>query len=170
MASVQFLHLTPKDLTGEGTPPDVNIGVGLGLGIGFPELEVSAVLAAFLVPAAVALGTGLSISLLLADDPLNSSPGKVAQFGVTVGPIVSTSTYDESTTGPLAGSTEVTANVTTPATAGVLVTLAIAVPIADMNSLAAPGWCLIRIRRNGTAAADTHRGRVVLLGADIGNT
>ncbi len=69
------------------------------------------------------------------------------------------------------GSTEVTANVTMPATPGQLVTQTIAVAKAAISaSLAAGDNVLVQIRRIGTAAADTHQGRVLLTGATVQDT
>jgi hypothetical protein len=57
-----------------------------------------------------------------------------------------------------------------PATAGVIVTAAVAIVVANMDGIAASDWCLTRVRRIGTAAQDTHRGRVVLLNMDVRDT
>ena len=148
------------------------VAAGVGKGITFPAKQTGSVYFPVRIPNSAALGTGLTFSLLLQDDVLNASAGKVAVFGATVGPITSgTSTFDENaTTGPLVSCTEVTATVTMPSTAGVLINLAIAVPIADMNSLAAGGWAMVRLRRLGTNSSETHVGRVLLLGFDVRNT
>lgn len=120
------------------------------------------------VPNASALTTGLTVNLTVLDDPLNSAAGKVAKFGVSIGPITSgTSTVDDdAVTGPLVSTTEVTGVVTLTAK-GVAYNLSIAVAAASMNALAVGGTALIRIRRLGDDAADTHAGRVLLTLVDV---
>lgn len=171
-SNVPFLHLQGKDLQPTGSPPAAGIAVGLGSGVAFAPLQTSETIYSALVASNVTLGTGLTFQLLVADDVNNPGPGLVGAFGITVGPITSgTSTYDEnSTTGPLVSCTEVTGTVTMPSTPGVVKALSIAVPVADMNSLATNGWCLIRVRRLGASSSDTHRGRIVLLAVDVKDT
>jgi hypothetical protein len=173
MPNESFLHLTPRQLVpGTAGSPAEQITVGMGAGLGFPAGQTSAIMLAARVPESVGLATGPTIDLLLADDPNNADPGRVAVLGVTVGLITSgTSTFDEDpATGPLAGSTEATGTITLAGAPGVLRTLAIAVPVASMPGVGSSKWCLIRIRRLGLDARDAHRGRVVLLGVDIRNT
>ena len=111
------------------------------------------------------LTTGLTVQLALVDDPANSAPPRRAGRG------------DDQAAGRLGdytqtgASTEVTANVTMPATPGQLVTQTIAVAKAAISaSLAAGDNVLVQIRRIGTAAADTHQGRVLLTGATVQDT
>ncbi len=148
--------------------------VGLTVGMGFVPGKTNSSYYYTRIANAVALVTGLTIELLLSEDvsPGNIDPvNKNAVFGVTIGPVTSgTSQSSEVTASPLASCTEVTGTVTMPATAGVLKTLAIAIPIANMNSLAAGGWALIRIRRLGSNASDKSQNNIVLLGADVRNT
>lgn len=151
------------------------VRIGVSASLGFVAGKTGSAYYFLRVPNAVALATGLTVELLLLED---TAPGNVdnlyyaAVFGVTVGPITSaTSTPDENaTTGPLVSTTEVTGTVTMPTTAGVLKTLSIAVPIANMNSLAAGGWAMVRIRRLGANASDTSRNRICLVGVDLRNT
>jgi hypothetical protein len=157
-------------LEGFGSPYGY-VPVGEGKGTGLWKNAASGVIAWFRVPETVTLGTGLTVSILLADDVQYPGAGLKPYIGVTVGPIVSgTTTLDEGAAGPFAGSTEVAAQVTMPATSGVLVVASFALPNADLNSLAAGSWAAIRVRRLGTNASDTHPGRVVLLGAQVRNT
>lgn len=147
------------------------IPVGLGKGTGLNTGVVSGVMVPFQIPYNLTFTTGLTISMIFAEDALNADPGANAYIGVTAGPIVSnTSTLDESTTGPLHASTEVAAAVTLPATTGVLVKLEIAIPNADLNSMAAGEWIALRVRRLGTNVLDTHNGQVVLLGVAVRDT
>lgn len=142
--------------------------VGLGMGAGFGPKQTSTCLGLFRVQNAALLATGLTVELVLADDVNNPGAGKNAVFGVTIGPITSgTSTFDESV---LTSATEVTATVTMPATPGVMVIQAIALPVADLHGLAAGNTALVRIRRLGSNSSDTHPGRVVMLNADVRNT
>lgn len=144
---------------------------GLLGGVGFPAGVVSSLYTARRLPEAVLLGTGLTVSLLLSEDLANyDASTKVVKIGVMVGPIVdATSSPDEDvTTGPLVSCTEVVATITMPTTRGLVKIVSVAVPIANMNSLAAGGWAMIRVRRLGTT--DTSNMRVILLGADVRNT
>jgi hypothetical protein len=168
-----FVHSMPSDFESAASGfPVADVPVGLGRGSAFPPLLNSAVVAAYRVPESVDLTTGLTFSFLLADDPLNPDPGHNVEMGVTIGPITpGTSTYDQDpVTGPLVSCTEILATVTLPNTAGVLTVASVAVPVSAMHSLAAGGWCMIRVRRLGLHPSDTHRHRVVLLGIDARNT
>lgn len=167
--------LCPEAASYSGGPyaaPYGNIPVGLGKGVGLAKQGTQGVIAPFRVPEAAALGTGFTVELLLADDVVYPGAGLNAYIGVSIGPITSgTSTLDENaTTGPLVSTTEVKTAITMPATAGVLKVQSFALPNADLNSLAAGGWAMLRVRRISGNALDTHTGRVVLLGADVRNT
>jgi hypothetical protein len=161
----------------EGSPPYGGVGrasdlvaVGLGKGVGFPAGATSSALYVIRLAAATTLTTGLRVDVVLADDPADTAAkaGKNSYFGVTIGPIGTTNTLDENaSTGPLAGSTEVAAAVTMPATPGVLKTATFSIPVADLNGLAASGWALLRVRRIGGNAGDTDPGRVALLALDV---
>ena len=143
---------------------------GLGAGSVMPPGQVSSILFLGRVPNTVTLATGLTINLMIADDPLNhpGGGGLVVQLGVTAAPITSgTTTFDETVFG---SSTEVTSNVTMPSTPGAIKAVDIALPIADMNSLAAGGYYMLRVRRIGTATADTDTNSVLHLNTDVRNT
>lgn len=159
----------------EGTPENSGnptggeyglINVGLVKGIGYNQLTDSGATWVTRLPASAGLVTGATATLMVADDINNPSVGKVAVFAITYKLLTSaTDVIDWSTAG-----TETTVSITMPSTAGVIKTGAIAVVVANMDSVAASAWVAIRIRRLGTNSADTHRGRVVLLEVDIRDT
>lgn len=151
-----------------------NVPYGLCVGIGMVGGKTNSIYAGFRVPNSAALATGLTFEIALAAD---NAPGNIdlvnqaMKFGVTVGPITSgTSTFDESSTGALASSTEATGTITMTSVAPVVYTLSIAVPIASMNGLAAGGHAMLRIRRLGGAAPDIGRNRALISWVDIRNT
>ena len=120
------LSLHPTQLTPTGSPPYASaarnglIPVGDAMGIGFPPAVKSTVMRLFRTSAGVSGTTGLKVELLLADDPRNSNAGAVAVFGATIGPVTTSTPFDESATGPVgSGSTEVTATYTASATPGI---------------------------------------------------
>src|SRR6185503_17539715 len=176
MANEHLGHLIPLmgGSSSAGSPsggvgdPFGTVQVGNLRGIGFRPKVVGSVYYAVRLPTAVAVGTGLSFQLLLADDPNNASAGKVCKFGVTVSPLTSdTSTLDDTT---LASSTEDSASITMPSTANAVHVATITQVVAHENSLAAGNWALVRIRRLGSNSAETHTGTVVLLGVHAYNT
>lgn len=157
---------------GGAAQPYAQTFVGLGAGIGFnPKTVGSAISPPLRLSNSATLTTGLQVQVVFADNPAdpNADPGAVGYFDFTIGPITSgTSTLDGTTTADaLHGSTAVTASLTTASTAGVLKTATVSIPSADLNSLAAGGWFVLRIRRQGTNASDTHTGRVIILGYDV---
>ena len=142
------------------------ISVGSVLGVGFPAKTTATLLEVCRINSAVTFTTGLKVDLMVSDDV--RSPGQVGQtavFGVTIGPTSTSTTLDETASGALASSTEVTGTytVTAASAAGKPVVVTISLPAADLNSLAAGSWCLVRIRRLGANASDNHQGQVVLL-------
>lgn len=149
-----------------GSPANTPVSVGLANGLGYnPRVDSGAVWVARL-PATAAFATGATFSLMVADDVNNPDPGKVARFAITVKTLAS-GTDSITATG---GGTETAADLTLPSTAGVVLTGSIAIVTANMDGAAAGSWVLIRVRRLGTHANDTHRGRVVLLGVDMRDT
>ena len=144
---------------------------GNGAGLAFPTGVDRSVYAGMRIPNAAALATGITAELAFALPPGVISVGKNAVFGITIGPITSaTTTFDENaSTGALVSCTEVLATVTL-SPSPIIVTASFAIAIAKMNSLAAGGHALVKVRRNGTSASDTLNAPAVLLWADFRNT
>ena len=137
--------------------------------VGFPMVKQSASGFQFItrVPTnGTPLSTGLTFQLLLVDDPNNSSVGKVAKFGVTAKKLAST-TDDLTQTG---AGTENTGTATMNATSGIVTALSIALTTANADSPSAGDLVLIRVRRLGTDAADTHTGVVLVVGLTVSDT
>ena len=144
-------------------------------GIGFNKSTSAGAVWVRRLPAAASLGTGATLVLLVADDPNNPDPGKVAVFGINIAVLGSASLYTASLATNTALGTEHTATVTIPAdtarpTTGKTAEFSNAITVANMGGAAAGSWVMIRVRRLGANASDTHRGRVVLLGGDLRDT
>jgi hypothetical protein len=172
-AGTEFLHLAPADFTPvQGGHPAEGIGAGFGRGLGFGPWLTAAAAVLFRVPAAVALAAGITVELLLADDNVNPFSGQIVTFGVTIGPLIpDVSTLDDQAeTNPLQGAVEATGTVTMPDPSGRAAILSIAVPVEDMAGVKPGMWALLRLRRMAQPAADTHGGRVVVLGVDLRDT
>jgi hypothetical protein len=119
------------------------------------------------VSATTVVSTGLTVSLLMAMDPLagncDFTSGSKAYFGVTVTTVTSGTTIPDDSA--FASSTEdVAQTATLPTVVGRLVALAITSATANENSFAANGWGLLRVRRLGDNALDTNLGNIVLVG------
>lgn len=175
MAGEHVAQLPPTMLNagGGGLPGGSNkdpfglIMVGAAAGSSFGPKATTEAYYLMFIPAAATLGTGLTFSLITADDPLNAGAGLVSVYGITVTPASAVALADAA----FASSTEVTGTVTSNATAGKTTVTSIAVPIASMNSLAASSWAFVRIRRLGLNSSDTNTaGRSVLLGVQAHNT
>jgi hypothetical protein len=112
------------------------------------------------------LGTGLTVQLALVDDPNLPGLGLVANLGVTIKRLVA----DGDVTQTLPG-VELVVPVTMSATSGGIAYGSFAVTKANISaSLVAGENVLIRVRRLGTAAADTHTGTVLVLQASVSDT
>lgn len=180
MANELIKGFTPLDGTaGGGGRPTGTFGsaidavaVGFIKGSAFPPQVDSSLYYIGRVPNAATLGTGLTAEIELIDDPLNPGPGKNVVLDVTYGPLTSGTTTPDGnvTTGAFVSTTADAATVTVPSGALVIKNQSIASVVAHTNSLAAGGWCLVRLRRLGTSASDTHPGRVVVFGLDVRNT
>lgn len=122
------------------------------------------------VPAAVALGTGLTFKLIVCDDGTNSADlGLVARLTVTPFNLsASGALIDWSVSG--SKGTATSGNVTLSSTSGNPVILSIAIVAANLASLAATDILGVRINRAGTNSADTCNGSIILLGGIITNT
>lgn len=185
MANELLVSLLPGDVIsftaggfGAGTDdPYRTVPFGLGKGISLPAKATTGIYALVRVPNAVALVTGLTVNFVLADDSLNTGVGKNVYVDAVAGVIVSgTTTFDENAiTGALVGTTPVAAAVTIPvanaAGTPALVSASIVIPIANMPSLAAGAFAVVRFRRLGLNALDTNTtGRVIVGNVDFRNT
>jgi|GEM_PF-6451429 len=167
-----LLTLVPQgahaEAAGKPVGPPINslTRVGLAGGIGFPAKVASGAVWLARLPATAGLSTGATFALMVAEDVRNADPGKVARFAVTVKKLATgTDVIDAD-----GGGTETAADLILPSTSGVVLTGSIAIVVANMDSAAAGDWVLIRVRRLGTHANDTHKGTVVLLGVDVRDT
>jgi hypothetical protein len=136
-------------------------------GYRMPHGVKSSVYIPIYVSATTVVTTGLTISMLMAMDPIASNcdftSGSKAYFGVTVTAITSGTTIPDDSA--FASSTEDLAQTASlPTAAGRLVALAITSATANENSFAANGWGLLRVRRVGDNALDTNLGNIVLVG------
>jgi hypothetical protein len=124
----------------------------------------------FIVPAAAALGTGLTFRLVVTDDGQNAADlGLVVRLGITPFNLTTALSVADWSLAASKG-TETLANVTLGATTGLPVIGSIAIANASLASLAVGNVLGIRIRRVGDNAADTCANRVMLLGGIITNT
>jgi hypothetical protein len=122
-----------------------------------------------LIPSNLTLTTGITFKFRVTDDGTSSADlGLVVQFGLTVYNVDSAS-FNVSLPSAAAGA-EQTVNVTLSATSGNIVSGSIAVANAQLASAGAGNTILLRLRRIGTAAADTCPGRVVIANSHLNNT
>lgn len=169
-----IVTLGPNDLIAGARPPFGGMGaeqasVGLFKGIAFPSGVDSNAYAIFYAGGG-SIVTGFKVTLFLAEDPKNAdSANHAVVFGAEFSPVATTATLDENATTGLfvSGVTENTATVTMPNTAGVIKTQTLTVTTAQGNTLAVSTWHAIRIRRNGTNASDTNKGRIILVKAVV---
>jgi hypothetical protein len=128
-------------------------------GNAFPSKVDSAVEWIGRIPTAYTATTGLTFTLLLAEDQLNPGGATVARFAVTVKLLTSgTDVLDWTVAG-----TQTAASVTMPATGAsqaIVKTLSIPIVAANLDSVVADSWCAIRIQRLGKSdALDVNPGR-----------
>ena len=110
-----------------------------------------------IVPAGVALATGLTHKLMIVDDGLNSADlGLVVRLGVTPYNLSTALSVVDFSLAASKG-TETFVNVTLGATTGLPVIASIAIVVANLASLATGSIYGMRIRRVGDNAADTWR-------------
>jgi len=115
------------------------------------------------IPNNATLTTGVTIDFLIVDDGKDAADlGKGVVFGVVAKLLASGTDNLDVTSG--AGA-EVTGTVTLSATKGAVVVGSVAVPNANLDSAAIGGHVAVQVRRIGSNAADTCRGRIVLLKA-----
>lgn len=116
----------------------------------------------FKIHANATLTTGIKLDVLVVDDGKNAADlGKVARLGAKFKTLVSgTDNLDMATN----AGTEVAADVTLDATSGEVVILTISIPNASLDSAAASSHVAFQLRRIGSHANDTLRGRLLVLG------
>ena len=122
------------------------------------------------VPAAIALATGLTHTLILTDDGTSPADlGTAVRIGVTP---FNLSTALSVVDWSLAASkgTETFATVTLSSTTGKPVTASIPIVTANLASLAAGSIYGLRIRRVGDNTADTCPGRILFGGGQVADT
>ena len=162
-------HIRPRDLSPEGSLLEFAPLVQSGnvLGVPLEKLDGKGFTFVVRVPTnGTPLSTGLTFQLALVDDTNNSDPGKVVRIGISVKLLAST-TDDLTTTG---AGTEQFFTATMNATTGIITLLSAAIANANLDSAAAGSLLLVRVRRNGSNAADTHNGRVLLTNITVSDT
>ena len=172
MANEDVQQLRPRDFFRESTAgTDAALSAtptGDMHGLSLPKLDSQGYTTWFTVDAALTVGTGLTFSLPVVDDGTNSDDlGKVVRLGITVKKLVSGSDTADLDT---AAATESTVDVTLDATSGEITVGSKAIANAALDSVGAGDTAMLRIRRLGTNANDTCKGRIILLGVAIKNT
>lgn len=168
MATTDLLmHLRPQDAFPEaGGNPAPDVTVGFAKGLAFNSLTDSGAVWIGRLPVTAALATGFTFQVMIAEDANNIGVAKAVRMAITVKKLAGgTDVISAAGAGTETGGT-----LTLPSTAGVVLTGTITIVIANADGVAAGDWVMIRVRRLGTNAADTHRGRVVLLGVDVRDT
>jgi hypothetical protein len=136
------------------------------VGLRLNKLATDGYVTTFQIPGNLTVGTGITFYFEVVDNgEFSSDPGLVLQLGVTVlllgsgdQPLFST------------GGTEQTVNITTQSTAGNITQATLAVANANLDSAVAGSLIAVRVRRIGTAAADTMQGSAILLTCTVKNT
>ena len=137
-----------------------------GKASGTPAVTYEYVDCAFIIPANLTLGTGLTFYLHVTDDGTSGDPGLVAKFGISVKRLNADATVDLSAS----AGTEQTATVTLSSTASGIAILTKAIANANLNSAAVGDMVGVRIRRLSDDTADTVTGSVLLIGGHVKNT
>lgn len=166
----QFDYIRPRDIFHENGqliyPPLAQAGQGV-FGLALNKLDTNYYNFITRVWAnGTPVPTGLTFGLLLVDDPNNTDAGKVVRIGIS-GKLLVSGTDDLTTTG---FSAETATNITMASTSGVVTLSSVAIANAALDTPAASAHMLIRIRRIGSNAGDTHQGKVLLLGVSVRDT
>jgi hypothetical protein len=120
------------------------------------------------LPGSLAIGTGITLTLGLTDDGASTlGLGKVIQLGVSIKLVSSGSASTDLSAG---GGSEQTVNVTLATTAQTIVVATLAIASANLNGAGPGDTIALRLRRVGTAVADTCPDRAVLLFTHVSNT
>lgn len=163
----QYADLKPINFIAANGPSLIPqlVPVGSYAGLPLAKLDTQSYVAE--IRAVAGLATGLTIQTGLVEDAANGDPGRVVRLGITIKVLASgTDTYDLAT----GAATEVTADVTMDATSGEVVLTSTAITAANADNIAAGARALIAIRRIGSHANDTHRGRVILTSVTVRDT
>lgn len=165
----QFAALAPTQFVALNGPSLIPQLVPVGSYAGLPLNKLDTQYYVGEVRATAGIATGITIGTALVEDPntANTDVGKVVRLGITVKVLASGSDTYDITTG---AATEVTADVTMDATAGEVTLTNTAITAANADSIAAGSRALIAIRRIGSHANDTHRGRVILTSVTVRDT
>jgi hypothetical protein len=171
MASEYVDFLRPRDfgrLNGASVNEVDMVPRNSALGIRLLKSDSAGFSALAQIPGSLTISTGLTLAIGLVDDGADSNdPGKVIRVGVTVKKIAGgTDSYDIATN----AGTEQTVDVTLNSTAGVAVQGSLAITNANLDSAGAGDTILIRLRRLGTASADTLVGPAILTFVGVKNT
>jgi hypothetical protein len=170
MANERVAEIYPRDLMRLNGAPLNEVDLvqsGLGMGVRLTKGDTSGYSFLVMIPAGLTVATGFTYTPIIVDDGSNAGDlGKVVRLGVTAKALAS-GTDDLTATG---AATEATHDMTLDATTGQVVFTDLAIASASQDSLATGGMALITIRRIGTAAEDTCKGSVLLLGVKVRNT
>lgn len=165
----QYADLKPIQFTATNGPSLIPqlVPVGSYAGLPLAKLDTQYYVAEYRNVAG--LTTGITVQTGLVEDSAtyNTDAGRVVRLGITVKKIATGADSYDITSG---AATEVTADVTMDATSGEVVLTSTAITAANADSIAAGDRALIAIRRIGSHANDTHRGRVILMGVTIRDT
>lgn len=174
-AATPIAQFTPYSFIGANSWPDlpqlIPLPGGYGRGLSLRDIDTDAYDFFLTIPTDATVGTGLTFRLFLCDDGDALTPPVASfatiQIGLTVKKIVSgTDTSDMST----AAGAEKTSDIALSTTAKVMTVSDFAVANADLDSAGAGDNVMIRLRRIGSAATDTFRGRAVLAHLTVFNT
>ncbi len=120
------------------------------------------------IPGSLTVGTGLTFTAMITDDGVDADDlGKVVRLGVTVKRLVSGTDNTDLDSG---ASAEATVDITLDATSGEVKSGTAAIANAALDSIAAGDVFAVRVRRIGSHANDTCKGRAILLVVGVKNT
>jgi len=170
-----LVQIPPQDFIpeNEGAPSGGAFGLvasGYSRALSFGPSKDTGAYAVRRMPATYSDATGVTINLLVSDDPLNPAVSKNARFGVSIIPVGGSGAYypfDNTNVG-----TEQKGTVTLASTAGqAAVPLTITVAKAVMGGVVSAKFFMLRVRRLGTDALDTATaGRVLVHNVTITET
>jgi hypothetical protein len=142
-------------------------GVGSFCGCRLNKLDNQGYVAIVKIPPGLTMATGLTFSWGFCDNAeFSSDPGLVVRFGITVKRLIAGETPNMDA----AAGAEQFVNVTTQGTSGNLTIGTLAIANANLDSAAVGDRIGIRLRRNGTNAADTFQGSVLVTDLSVINT
>lgn len=174
-AATPIAQFTPYSFIGANSWPDlpqlIPLPGGYGRGLSLRNIDTDAYDFFLTIPTDATVGTGLTFRLFLCDDGDTLTPPVASfatiQIGLTVKKIVSGTDTSDMTT---AAGTEQTSDIALSTTSKVMTVSDFAVANANLDSAGAGDNVMIRLRRIGSAATDTFRGRAVLAHLTVFNT